>query len=142
MTLQEFFTRHPRLALGLSGGVDSAYLLAEAVRCGCWIQPYFVDSPFQPRFELEHARRLCEEQGVELKVLPPSRWRTKTCGRTVRCVAITAKSRCSERFWPLQSGRLRRRLSTEPMPRMMHPTAPACGRWKRCGSTVRCGCAA
>lgn len=70
MTLQEFFTRHPRLALGLSGGVDSAYLLAEAVRCGCRIQPYFVDSPFQPRFELEHARRLCEEQGVELKVLP------------------------------------------------------------------------
>ncbi len=70
MTLQEFFTQHPRLALGLSGGVDSAYLLAEAVRCGCRIQPYFVDSPFQPRFELEHARRLCEEQGVELKVLP------------------------------------------------------------------------
>ena len=70
MTLQEFFAQHPRLALGLSGGVDSAYLLAEAVRCGCHIQPYFVDSPFQPRFELEHARRLCEEQGVELKVLP------------------------------------------------------------------------
>jgi len=70
MTLQEFFTQHPRLALGLSGGVDSAYLLAEAVRCGCQIQPYFVDSPFQPRFELGHARRLCEEQGVELKVLP------------------------------------------------------------------------
>ena len=70
MTLQEFFAQHPRLALGLSGGVDSAYLLAEAVRCGCHIQPYFVDSPFQPRFELEHARRLCEEQWVELKVLP------------------------------------------------------------------------
>ena len=66
MTLQEFFTRHPRLALGLSGGVDSAYLLAEAVRCGCRIQPYFVDSPFQPRFELEHARRLCEKQQILL----------------------------------------------------------------------------
>ncbi len=70
MTLQEFFAQHPRLALGLSGGVDSAYLLAEAVRCGCQIQPYFVDSPFQPRFELEHAQRLCAEQGVTLKVLP------------------------------------------------------------------------
>ena len=73
MTLQEFFTRHPRLALGLSGGVDSAYLLAEAVRCGCRIQPYFVDSPFQPRLELEPAPRLCAEPGVELMLRPAPR---------------------------------------------------------------------
>ena len=30
MTLQEFFTEHPKAALGFSGGVDSSYLLYDA----------------------------------------------------------------------------------------------------------------
>ena len=31
MTLNEFFSIHPKAALGFSGGVDSAYLLYAAV---------------------------------------------------------------------------------------------------------------
>ena len=52
MTLNEFFSIHPKAALGFSGGVDSAYLLYAAVRNGAQVQPYFVKTPFQPEFEL------------------------------------------------------------------------------------------
>lgn len=70
MTLQDFFSENPRAALGFSGGADSAYLLWAGVRYGRDVRPYFVKSPFQPEFELEDARRLCRELGVELCVIP------------------------------------------------------------------------
>ena len=50
MTLQEFFRGLPPAALGLSGGVDSALLLAAARRSGADVQPYFVKTAFQPAF--------------------------------------------------------------------------------------------
>ena len=70
MTLQEFFRENPRVALGFSGGADSAYLLWEAVNNGAQVRPYYVNSQFQPEFELRDARRLCEELSVELAVIP------------------------------------------------------------------------
>lgn len=70
MELRDFFAEHPRAALAFSGGVDSAYLLYAALACGADVRPYFVDSAFQPRFELADARRLCGELGAELQVLP------------------------------------------------------------------------
>lgn len=69
MTLEQFFFKHPQGALAFSGGVDSAYLLWAAIRAGAEVRPYFVKTPFQPRFELEDARRLCGELGVELTVI-------------------------------------------------------------------------
>ena len=69
MTLEEFFAQNPRAALACSGGVDSACLLWEGIRAGAQIKPYFVKTPFQPRFELEDARRLCTQLGVDLVVL-------------------------------------------------------------------------
>lgn len=69
MTLSEFFAQHPRAALGFSGGVDSAYLLYAAVACGADVQPYFIKTAFQPQFELDDARRLCDGLGVALTVL-------------------------------------------------------------------------
>lgn len=69
MELREFFAEHPKTALAFSGGVDSAYLLWAALSAGAEVRPYFVKTPFQPAFELEDARRLCEELGVELTVL-------------------------------------------------------------------------
>ncbi len=69
MTLNEFFSIHPKAALGFSGGVDSAYLLYAAVRNGAQVQPYFVKTPFQPEFELRDARRLAAELKVRLIVL-------------------------------------------------------------------------
>ncbi len=70
MTLQEFFRENPLVALGFSGGADSAYLLWEAVNNGAQVRPYYVNSQFQPEFELRDARRLCEELSVELAVIP------------------------------------------------------------------------
>ena len=69
MTLDAFFQTNPRTALAFSGGVDSAYLLWAGVQAGTEVQPYFVKTPFQPQFELEDARRLCGQAGVELVVL-------------------------------------------------------------------------
>lgn len=67
--LGEFFARYPRCALAFSGGTDSALLLCEARRLGADVRAYFVRGPFQPRFELEDARRLAAELGAELSVL-------------------------------------------------------------------------
>lgn len=65
MTLQDFFSQHPRTALGFSGGVDSAFLLHAARSLGADIQPYLVQTPFQPDFEIDDARRLAPD----LKIL-------------------------------------------------------------------------
>ena len=69
MNLKEFFLQHPRAALGFSGGVDSAFLLAMSVKYGADIQPYFIKTVFQPAFELEDARRLTRELGKTLIVI-------------------------------------------------------------------------
>ena len=70
MELKDFFAERPKAALAFSGGVDSAYLLYAASQWGADVRPYFVDTAFQPRFELADARRLCGELGVTLQVLP------------------------------------------------------------------------
>lgn len=69
MTLQEFFTEHPKAALGFSGGVDSSYLLWAAVNAGADIAPYYIQTAFQPAFELEDAQRLCAQIGAKLNVI-------------------------------------------------------------------------
>lgn len=70
MTLNEFFSEHPRAALGFSGGVDSSYLLYAAKKAGADVKPYFAKTQFQPQFELEDAKRLAEQLNIELTVLP------------------------------------------------------------------------
>ena len=70
MTLQEFFKAHPKVALGFSGGVDSSYLLYAAKQAGADVRPYFAKTQFQPQFELEDAKRLAEQVGAALTVLP------------------------------------------------------------------------
>lgn len=69
MELAEFFQSCPKAALAFSGGVDSAYLLYAARRAGADVRAYYVKSAFQPRFELEDARRLAGELGAPMKVL-------------------------------------------------------------------------
>ncbi|MDD6023302.1 MAG: ATP-dependent sacrificial sulfur transferase LarE [Oscillospiraceae bacterium] len=70
MDLQDFFREHPKAALAFSGGVDSAYLLYEAVKAGVEVRPYFVKTAFQPEFELEDALKLGRQLGVEITVIP------------------------------------------------------------------------
>ena len=69
MTLDEFFKENPKAALGFSGGTDSCFLLAAAHRCGADVRPYYVRTPFQPKFEFEDAKKLCDEVGVALHVI-------------------------------------------------------------------------
>ncbi len=69
MELREFFARHPKAALGLSGGTDSAYLLYAGLSFGADLRPYYIKTQFQPGFELEDARRLCSQLGAELTVI-------------------------------------------------------------------------
>lgn len=69
MELKEFFVQYPKVALGFSGGVDSAYLLYAAKRYGAQVQAYFIKTPFQPQFELMDAYRLANELEVDLKVI-------------------------------------------------------------------------
>ena len=70
MTLQDFFAENPKAAIAFSGGVDSAYLLSEAIRCGTKVKAYYVKTAFQPQFELEDACRLAEELGADMEILP------------------------------------------------------------------------
>lgn len=67
--LNAFFREHPKAALGFSGGVDSAYLLWAGIQAGAQIRPYLIKTAFQPAFELEDARRLAGQVGVELTVI-------------------------------------------------------------------------
>lgn len=69
MELLEFFAEYPKVALAFSGGTDSAYLLYAALKSGANVQPYYVKTAFQPRFEWKDARRLCRQLGVELSVV-------------------------------------------------------------------------
>ena len=69
MELKQFFEAHPEVAIAFSGGVDSAYLLYEAMQFGKRVKAYYVKTAFQPQFELEDAFRLAEELGTDMQVL-------------------------------------------------------------------------
>lgn len=68
--LQEFFAVNNKIALAFSGGVDSAYLLYAGVACGADIKAYYVNSQFQPTFEMNHAVELKDQLGAEMEILP------------------------------------------------------------------------
>ena len=69
MDLQQFFKENPRVAIAFSGGVDSSYLLYAALHYGARARAYYVNSAFQPRFELEDARRLAGDLHADLREL-------------------------------------------------------------------------
>lgn len=70
MTLTEFFSENPRVALAFSGGVDSAYLLYAAMQAGAQVRAYYVKTPFQPAFEYRDAVHLARQLGADMKTLP------------------------------------------------------------------------
>lgn len=69
MTLKDFFRHQKRVALAFSGGVDSAYLLYAGVTSGCDVHAYYVNSAFQPEFELNDAKALAKELGAKMTIL-------------------------------------------------------------------------
>ena len=68
MDLPAFFKENSKAAVAFSGGTDSAYLLYAAKAAGADVRAYYVKSAFQPRFELEDAKRLCAKLDVECKI--------------------------------------------------------------------------
>ena len=60
---------HCLLYTSFSGGVDSAFLLAMAVKYGADVQPYFIKTAFQPEFELQDAYELTSQLGLNLTVI-------------------------------------------------------------------------
>lgn len=69
LTLQDFFSEYPKVAIAFSGGVDSAYLLYAAKQYAKEVRAYYVKSEFQPQFEFDDAIRLADEWKVDLKIL-------------------------------------------------------------------------
>ena len=69
MTIREFFTVHPRVAIAFSGGVDSTYLLYAAKEAGADVIAYYVRSQFQPAFEYEDAVKMAELTGAQMRVI-------------------------------------------------------------------------
>ena len=67
--LGTFFSSHPRIALGYSGGTDSAFLLHEAVGHGADVLPVMVRTAFCTPDEVEDASRLCSDEGLDLVVI-------------------------------------------------------------------------
>ncbi|MBQ8812956.1 MAG: ATP-dependent sacrificial sulfur transferase LarE [Lachnospiraceae bacterium] len=70
VTLSAFFMENPKAAIAFSGGVDSAYLLYAAMKCGAEVKAYYVKTAFQPQFELDDAKRLAEELGADMEIIP------------------------------------------------------------------------
>jgi len=58
-----------KAALAFSGGADSVYLMYAAKRSGMDVHAYYVNTQFQPRFELEDAKRAARKIGVAMTVI-------------------------------------------------------------------------
>lgn len=69
ITLKKILKEISGAGLAFSGGVDSSYLLYAAAACGMKIQAYYVNSQFQPQFELDDAVRLTETVGAKLTII-------------------------------------------------------------------------
>ena len=87
MTLSDFFRDNPQAAIAFSGGVDSAYLLSAAISSHADVRAYYVNTPFQPQFELNDAKKLAAELGAEMRIIDLDIL-------SVPCVADNPKDRC------------------------------------------------
>lgn len=65
MDLREYFSEHPRVAVGFSGGTDSAFLLWAASRYAEEVLPIVADTPFVHREDMDSAREVCSMLGLE-----------------------------------------------------------------------------
>lgn len=69
MEIKEFFKIHKSVVVALSGGVDSAALLALAKEYADSVYACFVKSEFQPMFELDSTVGICKALNAELKII-------------------------------------------------------------------------
>lgn len=90
MNIEEFFFKHPKIAIAYSGGVDSSYLLYAAKKYGKEVKAYYVRTSFQPDFEYEDAKRIAEYIGadmatIEIDILSDERIRDNPEDRCYYC---------------------------------------------------------
>lgn len=69
MSLAEFFKEHPRVAVAVSGGTDSAFLLHEAKKYAERAEAFCVKTAFQPESETEDALMIARSEGAKLHLL-------------------------------------------------------------------------
>lgn len=69
MELREFFLENSEAAIAFSGGVDSSYLLSQAVKYAARVKAYYVKSCFQPEFEFRDALRLAAGLGADMEMI-------------------------------------------------------------------------
>ena len=69
MTLEQFFYENPSGALAFSGGTDSALLVWAAKKYGKDWHAYYVETAFQPAFELADARKIASECELPLTII-------------------------------------------------------------------------
>ncbi|MCR5150703.1 MAG: ATP-dependent sacrificial sulfur transferase LarE [Clostridiales bacterium] len=69
MELKDFFKNNNKAAVAFSGGIDSSFLLYEAKKYGADITAYFVNSAFQPEFELNNALDFSRKYNIPLKIV-------------------------------------------------------------------------
>lgn len=69
MNIQQFFSIHSNVVVAVSGGVDSALLLYFAKKYANDVTACFVKTAFQPEFELNDAKEICDAVGVQLNVI-------------------------------------------------------------------------
>lgn len=69
MNIKEFFKEHSNVVVAVSGGVDSAVLLALAAEYSLKVQACFVKTAFQPEFELKDADEICSQLNIKLNIL-------------------------------------------------------------------------
>lgn len=87
MELKGFFEKHPKIALGFSGGVDSSYLLYAAKKYGADVKPYFIKTQFQPQFELDDAFEVAAQIGTDFEIIEYDSLGSEA-------VAVNDKNRC------------------------------------------------
>lgn len=85
--LREFLCDHSKVVVAFSGGVDSSYLLYMATKYCQDVKACFVQTPFQPQFELCDAQQVAKQLGVKLDVIPLDVMDNK-------CVVNNAHDRC------------------------------------------------
>jgi len=87
MTLEQFFNEHKKVAIALSGGVDSVYLMHMAKKLGADVSCYFAKTEFQPECELSDAQYEAGRAGVPLCVMSFSALEDENvvCNKSDRC---------------------------------------------------------
>ena len=70
MDLSAFFRQYPKAALAFSGGIDSTWLLYEAIRNHADVRAYYINSQFQTEKELQEVKDIAKRLKAELVLLP------------------------------------------------------------------------